>query len=362
MGTQGGCGNPGDIILNSPAPAFALWATADEPPRGPLRTPPLGFAGRMSPRGVDKTRRLARIINKHRPLRGGRLPVGVLGMSILPESSENKRGMPIFLDDQVRGVVDSLEADNNNPNWFPANGAALKLWHCLESLRDVDLMLEEALRQKNATKKKRKLKQFSVHLFSLASALVQLCDQIVGDKSNHGSLAPNTTKEVAQLKKQFLALVPIDWKSDLTRLRHELGAHIDSKIWPWQAQELLKRSTVSTFGRWLHICLHVLLDLTKLNIYAWNCHSKNKEIFRLMTNEPFLATFELESGRPKALVALHIAKRSPRESIIEVAGLVINNSQWMFDPGERRIGGLKVDKKEDHWNTFVRGHALWKEL
>lgn len=277
----------------------------------------------------------------------------------MSESSEENRGMPIYLDDQVRGIVDSLEGDNNSPNWYPSNGVALKLWHCLESLRDVELVLEEALNQKNATKRKRKLKQFSVHLFSLASALAQLCDQIVGDKSHHGALAAGTTKEVASLKKQFLELVSIDWKSDLAKLRNKLGAHIDSKVWPWQAHEILKASTVSTFGRWLHICLHVLLDLTKLDIYSWSCHSGHADLLRLMTNEPFLVTFHMERGRPNAIVAIHIAKRSPRESIVEVVGSVINNSQWMFGPTERRIGGLKVDKG-NHWNTFVQGHAVWK--
>lgn len=282
-------------------------------------------------------------------------------MSLIAKSSDDTRGMPIFFDDQSRGIVDSIDEDTNNPNWYPSNTVALKLWHCLESLRDVDLMLEEASNQKNATRKKRKLKQFSVHLYSLAGALVQLCDHIVGDKSNHASLAPDTTKEVSEIKKQFLGLVPVDWKGDLTQLRNKLGAHIDSKVWPWQAQELVKRSTVSALGRWLHICIHVLLDLTKLDIYSWSCHSGHKDIVRLMTNEPFLVTFRVADDELKLLAAIHIAQQSPRETIVQVVASLIKHSQWMFGDGERRISGLRIDK-ENHWNTFVRGHAVWKNL
>jgi len=276
------------------------------------------------------------------------------------DSHKNNRGMPICLDDRIRSVVDSVEANDSSNDWYPSNSVTLKLWHCLEALRDIDLVLEAASHQKIASKRKRKLKMLSIHLFSFAGALSQLCNQIVGDKSIHGGLAPKTTIEVAEIKKEFLGLVPIDWKGDLTQIRNKLGAHIDSKLWPWQAHVLLQRSILSNFGRWLHICIHVLLDLIKLDIYSWSCNDASANVVRLMTCEPFLVTLQVADGKPNSIIAVHIAQQSPRESIINVVTSVITHSQWMFHSGERHIVALKIDKGT-HWNTFIKGHAIWKD-
>jgi hypothetical protein len=96
---------------------------------------------------------------------------GIQHMSATPESCPPK-GLPIFEDDKVRGVVDSLEDDAKCDAWYPSNTAALKLWHCLEALRDIELILAGASAQKNANKRKRQLKMFSIQLVSLACAVV----------------------------------------------------------------------------------------------------------------------------------------------------------------------------------------------
>lgn len=273
-------------------------------------------------------------------------------------SPGNSRGVPLYLDETRRGIVESTD-EGRSSKWHPSNAVAVKLWHCLEALRDVELVLEEASQQKNSAKRKRRLKQFSVHLYSLASAVVQLCDHIVGNRADHAYLPLNATKEIAQIKKEFLELVPIERKGDLAALRHKLGAHVDINLLPQGAQELRSRSTVSDMGRWLHICLHILLDLTKLDIYAWTCESR-KDAVRLMTNEPFLVTFRLAEGKPQQILAIHVAKQSPRQTVAAVVGSVVRNSQWMFGSDVRRIGSLVIDN-DSHWNTFARASDLAPE-
>ena len=280
-------------------------------------------------------------------------------MTLDDHMPEGPRGMPIYRDDRVRLIVDSLDEGAGSDGWYPSNTLALKLWHCLEALRDIDTTLPVARSQEDASKQRRHLKMFSVQLLSLAKSIDGLCDQLVGDEGARQRLEPGTTRQVARIKDEFLSLVPIDWNGDLAVLRNKLGGHIDKDIWPWEATEILARTSLSHFGRWLHICLHALMDLTKLDIYAWTCRSDNASLIRLMSKEPFLVTFHVDEQDAKKLVALHIAQRSPKETISDVIASVVENSQWMFQAGEQRIGSLKIDERGD-WNTFKEAKTVWK--
>lgn len=267
-------------------------------------------------------------------------------------------GMPIYPDTHVRGIVDSLEAPSKSKDWHPANAMAIKLWQCLEALRDIDIALENAGLQKNATKKKRQLKQFSVQLHSLAKCVVRLCDQIVGDPDARRWLKDGTTAQVSKIKTEFSDLIPINHKGELSVFRDQLGGHIDAKLSPWSAEEILSREAISSFGKWLHICIHALLDLMKLDVYSWSVHAETPGQVRLMTIEPFLITFEVDE-EIKCIVALHLSNRPPRQAIVDVIEKVVKESQWMFKPGEPRIRSLKVDEP-DAWNTFSGSRSAWE--
>lgn len=274
------------------------------------------------------------------------------------DSPAPPNGMPIYEDTQSRSIVDSLEEDSDSEDWYPGNNMAMKLWQCLEALRDIELALESAAVQKNAMKRKRQLKLFSVQLHSFASAVVRLCDQIVGDPDAQRWLEPGTTKQISKVKAEFLDLVPIDHKSDLSVLRNRMGGHIDRDLSPWAAREILSRQVLSSFGQWLHVCIHALLDLMKLDVYSWSVRGPADGYIRLMTNEPFLLTIQVD-GEQKRIAAFHLAKRSPREVVVDAVDKVIKNSQWMFQAGEPRIGFLKVDRK-NKWNTFTGSSVIWR--
>lgn len=273
------------------------------------------------------------------------------------EYAENSpRGMPIQEDSHVRSVVDSLNEDDASGDWYPANKMAVKLWQCLEVLRDIDVALESAFAQKNSTKRKRQLKQFSVQLHSFATAVVSLCDQIVGDPDARSRLEVGTTKQISAIKSEFMELIPISHKGDLSVLRNRMAGHIDRDLAPSDAREILSRDAISSFGKWLHVCLHAMLDLLKLDIYSWSVRS-DEGYLRLMNSEPFLVTFDF-NGKVARIVAVHVSKRSPRYVVADVAASIVRNSQWMFKRGEVRIGALR-EGDEIQWNTFTGSRALW---
>lgn len=261
------------------------------------------------------------------------------------------RGMPIYFDPTDRNIVDSLSQEEvDADSWYPSNKAAQKLWCCLECLRDLNELLEIAVSQKNATKKKRRLKIAVTPLYSLILAIDDLLNDISCNKETSKLLKQNDLNQISKITRQFISILPHDHKASLSILRNKLSSHIDKKLYPHEAKEIGSTLTPSEFGRWLHICLHLLLDLTKLNIYSWTCKSLEKGIIRLMTNEPFLVTFKVEEEIYK-IAGIHIVE-SPKNAIPNIIKTLVESSQWMFKPNQPRIDALHEDSKEN-WNTFL---------
>lgn len=278
-------------------------------------------------------------------------------MGLEEKSSATQKGMPIYEDTEERSIVDALDDNQETPDWYPANELARKLWHCLEALRDIELALENASMHQDADRRRRQLKQFSVPLHSLAVTIVNLCNQVAGDADAKHWLDKVTVSQVSKIKTEFVSLVPIEPKSDLSVIRNRLGGHIDRGLCPWSAREILSRNGMSGFGRWLHTCIHALLDLMKLDVYAWSVYTPVEGQIRLMTSEPVITTI-LFSEERKEIVALHLAKRSPRMVIVDAMERIISCSQWMFESGQPRIGRLRVDDDRD-WNTFRNSSEIW---
>ena len=265
------------------------------------------------------------------------------------DETENK-GMPIYLDETPRSISDSLQEVEVDA-WYPSNSAAHKLWRCLESLRDLEDLLVDSAKQKNATKRKRKLKIALTPLYSLIQSVDDLCNDIQCNKSTRGLLDKSKVEEVLEIQRRFSELLPHDHKAQISTVRNKLSAHIDKKIHPAEAQKIGNAITSSEFGRWLHICLHLVLDLTKLDIYHWSCKPPSDEYICFMHFEPYIVTMKVEGHNSPAIAALNIASGSPRNAIPEVIQSLVTHSQWMFKKNQPRIASLKEDSREN-WNTF----------
>jgi hypothetical protein len=167
--------------------------------------------------------------------------------------------------------------------------------------------------------------------------------------------------QIKEISKQFEMMLPHDHKAPLSVVRNKLSSHIDKNIHPNEAKTIGDIINSSEFGYWLHICLHLILDLTKLDIYWWTCNSPVEGYVRFMTNEPFIVTFKTEGDKLSEFAGLHVAKGSPRNSIPTIVESLIKHSAWMFKPGQPRIGALKEDTKEN-WNTFLGNLTLQKRF
>lgn len=276
----------------------------------------------------------------------------------LENASMNQKGIPIYPDSMNREVADSLvEGEVDVDAWYPSNKAAHKLWRCLECLRDLDDLLDDAIHQKNATKRKRRLKIAITPLHSLVLALDDLLNDIQCNKETSNLLEEDEVKQVEKIKEQFALMLPHDNKAPLSIVRNKLSAHIDKQAHPDEVRRIGVTISPSEFGRWLHICLHLVLDLTKLDIYWWTCDSHVDGYIRLMSNEPFLVTFKIVGKDISEIAGIHIAKESPKNCMPAVIDSLITNSLWMFKPNQPHISSLKEDAREE-WNTFLNNYVL----
>ncbi len=203
--------------------------------------------------------------------------------------------MPIYIDPIERGVVDAMDNDGDaNEDWFPSNKPAFKLWRCLESMLDLEELIELASQAKNATKRKRKLKIAVTSLHSFIKNHDDLLNDIQTNSETRGRLSDTDLSQVKTVARDFSDVLPHDHKSAVSTFRNKLSSHIDKNIHPREAQKLAGTLDQHEFGKYLHICLHLTLDLLKLDIYAWSCRSPSEEYLTFMTNEPYIVTIKPE--------------------------------------------------------------------
>lgn len=274
------------------------------------------------------------------------------------ELMNKNAGMPIYPEPDKR-MADSL-AEIDVDAWYPSNSVSNKLWRCVESLRDLDLILSELPSLKNATKRKRVLKIAVTPLHALALSIDDLLNDMLCNKETSSNLSSKDRNEIKDLKKLFDSLLPHDRKSVFSGVRNKLSAHVDKKLHPYSAQKLSQNLSSDEFGRWLSICIHLLLDLTKLDIYTWSCKAPLDKYLRFMTDEPFVVTIWPDSPKGCQLVAMNVAKTSPRDEVSELVELLIKHSKWLFSrSGHPPFKGL-VPTPDEHWNTFKDTHEIHK--
>ena len=65
-----------------------------------------------------------------------------------------KAGIPVYLNEIPRLIADNANISEGVDEWQPSSRAALKYCRCIEALRDVESILEDASLSKNKEKKR----------------------------------------------------------------------------------------------------------------------------------------------------------------------------------------------------------------
>ena len=264
------------------------------------------------------------------------------------------RGMPIYLDDVPRNIADvTAQIDNASHDWAPSNKATQKLWRCVEALRDIHSILEDAAASQSKDKRRRKLKIVFTPLVSLAQGILDVLNYAACDSEARKSIGREMHRLIPPLRERFLQYVPLERKELLSTLRNKLSAHIDKSLFPAEGRDLFSKAHLHEAGLWIHMSIAVLLDLLKLPMYAWMCDCDKEGLIRLMTNEPFVVTITCEEDKLKDLVGVDIVRDTPTKQIWTLVAEVIKESRWMFGKQHMRVGGLVEHREQRPWPETI---------
>jgi hypothetical protein len=241
------------------------------------------------------------------------------------------RPVHLYIDQKVRWLTDPTSETRQITDLYPANPISEKLWRCAEPLRDLENLLEDSQGLKNANKKRRRLKVLITPLYSLYQAIRNLknyYDSTSEYKDHKGK------ERIRTVWKQFIEEVP---QETIQTIRDKLSGHIDKKLSPEQARQILASTTPRDIGIWIHLCVFMLIELLNLeNIHAWYTEDCPPDHWKLMTAESVLVTLKVEDNKPKRIEGIEFVY-SPRYEISEICKQVIQTSQWMFRPEDPKI-------------------------
>jgi hypothetical protein len=73
-----------------------------------------------------------------------------------------------------------------------------------------------------------------------------------------------------------------------------------------------------------------------------------------MMCEPFLISMRIKDEESLEIVDTHIIKNSPRDEIGEIALTVIEQSRWMFRPGDKQIQNIYYYNDGNSWAQSLK--------
>lgn len=260
---------------------------------------------------------------------------------------------PVYAD-EVRQIAD-VTTECQPQAWKPANVAAQKLFRCVESLRDLEVLIATAGRTKSKVKKRRKLKILLTPLHSLVEAVRDLANDLENNSDTFRQLPDDARSLISKLRLQLLQISAIGKGTLLSSARNKISAHVDTALSPEEMTALLGRAEPSRVGLWLHTCIAVLADLVKLPVYFWSCEPNGEGSIRFMFREPFVVTLGLDSaGRANRLLDVHMMPRPPRRDVLELMMRVVKSSRWMFGATSPRIVRFVEDQPGESWAKSLK--------
>jgi hypothetical protein len=260
---------------------------------------------------------------------------------------------PVYAD-EIRQLAD-VATESKPQTWKPANVPAQKLFRCVESLRDLEVLLMTAGRTKNKVKMRRKLKILLTPLHSLVEAVRDLASDLENNPDTVCQLPDGARPLVPQIRSQLLQISAIGKGSLLSAARNKISAHVDTELSEEEMRSLLGRAEPSRVGLWMHTCIAALADLVKLPVYFWSCEPNGEGSVRILFKEPFVIRLGLDSaGKADRILDVHMVPKPPRRDVLELMMRVVKSSRWMFGETDPRIVSFVEDKPGESWAKSLK--------
>ncbi|AFY74455.1 hypothetical protein Syn7502_02476 [Synechococcus sp. PCC 7502] len=230
------------------------------------------------------------------------------------EGLEEQRSGITWYEDSSDPVIRDPALSQASSVWRGANEISFKLLRCVEAMRDLSKSMESLSKLDDPNTDKRLVKQLSSPLYSLATGIKDMFNELESNVKNYIEIDPQQLKFLINKKERFLANVPLDNKSDLRIVRDKIDSHID-KVAVNEPEEYWKKVDLRSFLEWIGICLVEVFELLYLDVYSWERESGHPEIWSLMMVDEKLVDFYMQNGEPESIVNVTLVK-SPKYGVM----------------------------------------------
>jgi len=232
---------------------------------------------------------------------------------------QERPGIPIYIDDSEPEIDDPAHSSEKS-YWFPANNISIKLATCLESIRDIQRLLAILAKQDDPSSDKRVVKIMATPLYSLASGVRDIFNDLQGNAKEYGQLKDGQRRQINSRLPKYLEAIPLQ-DGALRTIRDKISSHVDRDVFTGDPRKVWGLVELDLQLEWLRITVDELMFLLSLDAYAWTRESGHPEIFRLMSVDGVQVDLNLEK---KAIVGVTMV-RSPKyyiaKKVEEVATL-----------------------------------------
>ncbi|MCL4264025.1 MAG: hypothetical protein KJ069_12450 [Anaerolineae bacterium] len=206
--------------------------------------------------------------------------------------TQSRPGIPIYIDDSQPEIDDPANLSNNS-YWFPANNISIKLATCLESIRDIERLLAVLVEQDNPSSDKRIVKLMATPLYSLASGVRDLFNDLQGNAKEYAQIKDKQKRQINRRLPEYLRAVPLQ-DGDLRTIRDKISSHVDKDVFTGNPRRIWELVDLDVQLEWLRTIIDELMFLLSLDAYAWTRDSGDPAIFRLMSVDGVQVDLNLE--------------------------------------------------------------------
>jgi len=229
------------------------------------------------------------------------------------KKSNKRKGIPLYIDER-EPEIDDPALLSSNKTWKGTNEISFKLLRCLETLRDISRNMEVLALINEPSSDKRLVKQLSSPLYTLATCVKDMFNELESNAKNYVEIDSLQHKEIISKKKQFIVDVPMDSKSALRIVRDKIDSHID-KVAVIKPEDYWVNVDLSPFLKWMGICLEQFNYLLSLDVYAWTRDSGRPDVWSLMNVDGKLVHWYMQDGKPTSIIGVTFVK-SPKYGVL----------------------------------------------
>ena len=233
--------------------------------------------------------------------------------------NERRPGIPIYIDDS-QPEIDDPAIPSNKRYWFPANNISIKLATCLESMRDIQRLLTILAEQDNPSADKRIVKLMATPLYSLASGVRDLFNDLQGNAKEYGQITDKQRQQINKRFPKYLKAVPLK-DGGLRTIRDKISSHVDKDVFTGDPRKVWELVELDVQLEWLRTISDELAFLLSLDAYAWTRDSGDPDIFRLMSVDGVQVDLNLKEELILNVTMTHSPKYYIASKIQEIATL-----------------------------------------